>query len=61
MVINDLNIPGLSSAPLKTNTPLTVDADTVLTAALTLQFFEPMTRDTLQILQIFGILIGNKF
>jgi len=56
MVINDLNVPGFASGPLRTNSPRIVDADTVLTTTLTLEFFEPVTRDTFQILQIFGVI-----
>lgn len=47
MVTNDFNIPGFASSPLKTNAPLIIDADTVLTTTLTLEFFESMARDSL--------------
>jgi len=56
MVINDLDIPGFASHPFKTDSPLIVDPDTVLTTTLTFEFFEPMARDTFQILQIFGVI-----
>jgi hypothetical protein len=47
MIINDLNIPGFASGPEETNAPLIVDADAILTAARTLEFFESISRDSL--------------
>ena len=44
MVVNDLNLPWASSCPLKADTPLVVDSDTVLTHAIALKCFETATR-----------------
>lgn len=44
MVVNDLNLLWASSCPLKADTPLVVDTDTVLTHAIALKCFEAVTR-----------------
>ena len=44
MVVNDLNLLWASSCPLKADTPLVVDSDTVLTHAIALKCFETVTR-----------------
>src|SRR5262249_6868668 len=51
MVINDLRVIDVALAPFKTNAPLVVDANTVLTFTVTEQFFEVIGWWYAQILQ----------
>jgi hypothetical protein len=51
MVINDLHVIGIALAPFKTNTPLVVDANTVLALTVARQFFEVVGWWYTQILQ----------
>src|SRR6267154_3112141 len=44
MIIDDLNGVGVPVAPLKTDAPLVVDANTVLSNPITLQFLQPASR-----------------
>jgi hypothetical protein len=48
MVINDLDIDraGRAAGPLKTDPPLVVDADAVLTLPIALERFQPIARQS---------------
>ena len=54
MIIRNLHLVGVSVAPHETDTPLVVDADTVLPRTVTFQRMEPATRRNSQIHQTFG-------
>src|SRR5271168_503415 len=54
VIIPDLHVVSVSIAPNETNTPLVVDADTVLSRAVTLQRMKPVSRRKIQIHQTFG-------
>jgi hypothetical protein len=40
MIVDDFDLVGVAAAPTKTNSPLVVDADTVLTGSVAVQQFE---------------------
>lgn len=44
MVINDFNIEGIAALPSKTNPPLLIDSDAVLTLPLAFQLFKVICR-----------------
>jgi hypothetical protein len=54
MIICNLHVVGVSVAPHKTDTPLVVDADTVLARTVTFQLMKSVTRRHSQIHQVFG-------
>jgi hypothetical protein len=54
MIINDLHVEGVSVGPSKTDAPLVVDANAVLTLSPSLQGLEPVRRRNCQIAQIHG-------
>jgi len=54
VIICNLNVVGVSIAPHKTDTPLVVDADTVLPGTVTFQLMKSVTRRYSQIRQTFG-------
>jgi hypothetical protein len=47
MIVNDLNVVGVTAAPQETYTPLIIDADTVLTFTVALQCFQAIPWGTL--------------
>ena len=51
MVVNDLNPFWTSVAPLKADTPLIIDSDTVLPRTITAQTLKPVARRNPKILQ----------
>jgi hypothetical protein len=54
VTICSLHIAGVSAAPHETDTPLVVDAYTVLRPTVTFQLMKPVTRRHFQIHQSFG-------
>lgn len=56
MVINDLDVQRATALPTKTDAPLIIDADTILTLSVTLQLFKLVARRGQQIAQIFSIM-----
>ena len=54
MIIDDFDIVGMAVPPDETNPPLSIDADTVLTSAISLQSFQLIPRRDHQIFQSFG-------
>jgi len=54
MIIRNLHVVGVSVAPHKTDTPLVVDAYTVLPRTVTFQLMNSVTRRHFQIHQAFG-------
>jgi hypothetical protein len=54
MVIDNLNVPGVSIGPFETDSPLAVDSNAVLSQAVALQRFQPITADGRQILKVDG-------
>ena len=67
MVVHDFNIKNISVLPTKTNPPLIVDADAVLSFAITLQGLQPVTgRDlefvkALRLVQVQKLAAGDPF
>ena len=51
MLIHYLDVVGISTLPFKTDAPLVVDANTILTLSVTRQFLETTRRRYAQILQ----------
>jgi hypothetical protein len=51
MIIDDLDVIGVSLLPPEADTPLVVDPDTVLPGPVTLQFLKTVTRRDAQITQ----------
>lgn len=51
MVVNDLDIMGITFAPSKTDAPLIVDPDAMLTCPIATQLFQVIARWGAQILQ----------
>lgn len=49
MIINYFDIFGFVSYPFKTNTPLVVDANTILSGTVTLKLLQPISRNHLNI------------
>lgn len=54
MVIHDLNVVGISVAPDKTDAPLIVDADAVLSLSVSVKSFETIARRGCQVAQFRG-------
>ena len=61
MIIHDLYISGFVFNPLETNSPLIVDADTVLFSTISPKFFESVSGWGTQVLQIFRIIQIEQF
>jgi len=61
MMVRYFNIMGIPRTPLKTYTPLIVDADTILSEALACKFLQPVTRWYAQITQAFGYIQDGQF
>jgi len=55
MIIDDHDISGIAVLPDKTDAPLIVDANAVLTCAVAFQRFQAVRRGYAQIFQRFGI------
>lgn len=51
MVVDDLDVVCISSAPDETQPPLSVDADAVLPGAVTLELFEAIRRRDSQVVE----------
>jgi hypothetical protein len=51
MIVNDLYITGAINTPSETDTPLLIDADTVLSLSVSAQCLEPVTRQIHEIFQ----------
>jgi hypothetical protein len=51
VVINNFNVYGIAASPHKTHEPLVIDADDVLSLALTLQSLKPVVGRYRQIIQ----------
>src|SRR5260370_3624533 len=54
VIIRNLHLVSVSAAPHETDTPLVVDADTVLPRTVTFQWMKSVTRRNFQIHQTFG-------
>jgi hypothetical protein len=54
VIIHNFHVVGVSVAPHKTDTPLVVDADAVLSRAVMFQLMKPVTRRHSQIHQALG-------
>src|SRR5437879_355806 len=52
MIVNDFDVPRTVISPAKANSPLVVDSDTVLAAAIAAKFLQSVTRRHPQIVQI---------
>jgi hypothetical protein len=61
VIIRNLHVAGVSVAPHKTETPLVVDAYTVLPRTVTFQLMKPVTRRYSQIRQTFGRVQHQEF
>jgi hypothetical protein len=61
VVVSDFNIKGVSLFPSETDSPLIVDADTVLARTITLQRFQTVAWWDPQILQLDSIFKEPKF
>lgn len=55
MVICDLHIEGITSLPHETDSPLLVDADTVLSGSISFQALQPVSRWNAQVVQCIGV------
>lgn len=51
MIVHDFNIKNISILPAKTNPPLVIDADAVLSFTVTFQGFQPVAGRDLEVLQ----------
>jgi len=54
MVVGYFNVTGVPGFPAKTDSPLIVDPDTVLSLAMALQGCKPVTRRDSEVLQVPG-------
>ena len=61
MVIRDLNIKCITMFPFKTNSPLIVNSNAVLTFPVTAQFFKSICRRDSQIIDVNGVVNHTKF
>ncbi len=61
MIVHYLDTVGIAILPLKTNAPLIVDANAVLTLSITRQLFEAIGQRYAQILQNLGSIQDLKF
>jgi len=52
MIIRDFNVIGVSVSPIETNSPLVVDANTVLPLAIAFEFVKAIARRGAQIVEI---------
>ncbi len=52
MIVNDLNVPGFAIAPHKTDPPLIVNANTVLTLAVAVQSLQTIAGRHTQIVEL---------
>jgi hypothetical protein len=55
MVVDDLDVMGISVLPAEADTPLIIDADAVLSGSVATQRFQPVVRRDAQILEVLGI------
>ena len=60
MVIHDFNIEGISVLPAKADPPLVVNADAVLSFAVALECFEPVTGRDLELLKALCLMQVQK-
>jgi hypothetical protein len=61
VVVSDFNVKGVSLFPSETDSPLIVDADTVLACTVTLQSFQTVSWWDPQILQLDSIFKEPQF
>jgi len=61
MIIYDLNIVSIAIAPHKADTPLIVDANTVLPVSVAFERFQSITRKRRQVAQFRGYIQLSKF
>ena len=61
MVIRDLHIEGITLLPHETDSPLVVDADTVLSGSIPFQTLQPVPRWNAQIVQCVGVVQHTEF
>jgi hypothetical protein len=61
VVVSDFNVKGISVFPSETDSPLIVDADTVLARTVTLQSFQTVAGWDPQILQLDSIFKEPQF
>jgi hypothetical protein len=54
MVVHDFNVPWACRGPYETDTELIVDSNTVLSAPVSLQRFEPIARRDAQVEKVCG-------
>lgn len=60
MVIGNLDLVGITVAPLKANAPLIINAYAVLTLATTFEFLQPIPGWQSQVRQILGCIEHNQ-
>ena len=60
MIIHYLDVVGISTLPFKTDAPLVVDANAILTLSIARQFLEAVGRRYAQILQDLGCIQDFK-
>src|ERR1700722_1393607 len=60
VVVDDFHVPCRAFAPFEANPPLIVDADTLLSAPVTVQSFEAIARRQAQIVELFSGVDGEK-
>jgi len=61
VVIDDFDFIGIAISPFKTDSPLIVDADAVLTLSASTKSFEPISRRVEEIGQVRGSMQHQKF
>jgi len=55
MVIRDLSIERVTASPLKTDSPLVIDADTVLPCTTAAEFFKSIRGRHAQVIEVDGV------
>jgi hypothetical protein len=60
VVVDDFHVPCRAFAPFEANPPLIVDADTLLSAPVTVQSFEAIARRQAQIVELYSGVDGEK-
>jgi hypothetical protein len=61
MIVHYFYLVSVSAAPFETDTPLVVDADTVLAGSVSSKLFQPVGRGNTQIIQGCGIVQHAQF
>jgi hypothetical protein len=61
MVINDFHVSGFVFHPVKTNSPLIIDPNTILPSSGTFELFQSVPGWSEQVLQVFSVVEVNQF